>query len=127
MDFNKAKRKASALLNDKKALSNIFSQAINKIKNIEAKGALKTTIAKLQVLLKMLKAYIRGEYKEIPWKSLLLITAAVVYFVSPLDAIPDFIPVTGLIDDASIIVWVFSSLKDDIMRFQTWQIEQNPA
>lgn len=73
-------------------------------------------------LVRMLRAYKRGEYKTIPWKSLVLIIAALVYFVSPFDFIPDLLPLVGLSDDMALVVWVVKSLKDDITDFRTWEL-----
>ncbi|AOY59359.1 YkvA family protein [Desulfococcus multivorans] len=40
------------------------------------------------------------------------ITAAVAYVVMPLDAVPDVLPVLGLADDAAVIAYILSNLKD---------------
>jgi uncharacterized membrane protein YkvA (DUF1232 family) len=50
---------------------------------------------------------------------------AIVYFVNPFDAIPDFIPVIGYLDDAAVIGWVMKTLKDEIERFRAWEVEKN--
>jgi uncharacterized membrane protein YkvA (DUF1232 family) len=42
---------------------------------------------------------------------LAMITAAVAYVIMPLDLIPDFIPVIGLGDDATVIAFVLSSME----------------
>jgi uncharacterized membrane protein YkvA (DUF1232 family) len=66
----------------------------------------------------MIRAYIEGEYREIPWKSMVIILASLIYFVNPFDLIPDFIPGIGFIDDISIILMVFKSVEEDILKFQ---------
>lgn len=38
-----------------------------------------------------------------PWRARALLSLAVAYFVSPIDIIPDFIPVIGHLDDAFIL------------------------
>ncbi|HEU5146595.1 MAG TPA: DUF1232 domain-containing protein, partial [Chryseosolibacter sp.] len=59
------------------------------------------------VLGRLIKAYALGQYREVPWKTILLIVAAVIYFVNPLDLVPDIIPLTGLTDDFAVLVWVY--------------------
>lgn len=54
------------------------------------------------------------------------ITAALMYFISPLDAIPDEIPIIGYIDDAQVVAWVCHLLKDDIRRYQEQRAQDPP-
>ena len=70
---------------------------------------------------RLLQAYARGEYRDIPWKSLLLMAAAVIYFVSPIDVIPDIMPIVGLTDDIAVLVMVYKSISGDIDRFLDWE------
>ncbi|MDH3538339.1 MAG: YkvA family protein [Gammaproteobacteria bacterium] len=75
----------------------------------------------LQASIRLLRAYANGQYRDIPWESLVSIIAAIVYFVMPLDLIPDFILAFGLIDDAALLGWILSSVKKDIDRFAEWE------
>ena len=43
------------------------------------------------------------------------------YLISPLDVIPDFIPVVGYADDAAVIAWVLTSLAEDLKNFKSWE------
>ena len=60
-----------------------------------------------------------------PSSAILMIAAALIYFVTPLDLIPDFIPVTGLVDDFSLIMIIFNRFKEDIVAFQAWEKSVN--
>ncbi len=113
----KAVTKAGALLNDKKALAGLLVSASSKI---EAGGGRIASVKNdIATLIELLKAWIRGEYREVPWSTLLLGTGAVIYFVNPFDAIPDILPAAGLLDDASVIGFVLASAKNDIEKFRS--------
>ena len=76
---------------------------------------------KVTTLSRMVKAYVSGEYRVIPWGSIVKIIAVLIYFVSPIDFIPDFIPFLGLTDDFALTMWLFSSLADDFTNFEAWE------
>ena len=73
------------------------------------------------VLGRLIKAYALGHYREVPWKTILLIVAAVIYFVNPLDLVPDIIPLTGLTDDFAVLLWVYNSVSNEVERFIEWE------
>lgn len=64
-----------------------------------------------------LKDVCQGKYKA-SWFTLSLLAVAVVYVLSPVDLIPDAIPLVGWIDDATVIMWVYQALKDE---FEKWK------
>ena len=75
----------------------------------------------LPVLLRVMRAYARGDYRKIPWRSLVTIVAGVLYFISPIDLIPDFIPVIGYVDDAAVISLVLRGVRGDLEAFEKWE------
>ena len=69
----------------------------------------------------LLCAYVRdvatGRYKGYKVWNLTVIVAAIIYLVSPIDAIPDFI-VGGFIDDMSVIAWAFSKVGKELKMYK---------
>lgn len=69
----------------------------------------------------LLCAYVRdvatGRYKGYKVWNLTIIVAAIIYLVSPIDAIPDFI-VGGFIDDMSVIAWAFSKVGKELSMYK---------
>ena len=55
----------------------------------------------LKLLAGLLRDWATGRYRQVPWSTLVSITAALVYFLMPLDAIPDPLVALGLLDDMS--------------------------
>jgi uncharacterized membrane protein YkvA (DUF1232 family) len=75
----------------------------------------------LQIFLRLLRAHLAGKFR-VPLDSLLMVVAAVIYFVSPFDLIPDSIPVLGLIDDTAVIACVARANLTLIGSFRKWEI-----
>ena len=75
----------------------------------------------LRLFIRIINAYTSKEYTYVPWKTICLIVAGLIYFIYPVDLIPDFIPVSGLIDDVALIAWIYESIQDDIEKFLEWE------
>lgn len=120
--FQQALRKAAGIAKNPDKISNLITSVSEKLSDMdENKKRVSGFFERVRTLLRMLRAYINGEYREIPWKSLLMIIGALIYFLMPLDLIPDFIPVTGLADDISIIFIVFNTINEDIEAFLEYE------
>ena len=86
-------------------------------------GKLKEDLRLLQALC---LAYWRGEYRAISPKALISVVAGLMYFLSPIDAIPDFIPVFGMLDDIAVLAWVMKTLDGELSAFRAWRDAQRP-
>ncbi|AZL67511.1 MULTISPECIES: YkvA family protein [Pseudomonas] len=71
-------------------------------------------------------AWWRGEYRAVSPKALVTIVAGLLYFVSPLDAIPDWLLGVGLLDDIAVLGWVLKTVADELSRFRAWRDSQAP-
>ncbi|MGE8043465.1 YkvA family protein [Pseudomonas monteilii] len=71
-------------------------------------------------------AWWRGEYRDISKKSIITIVAGLLYFVSPLDAIPDWLLGVGFLDDIAVLGWVIKTVGDELNKFKTWRDAQAP-
>jgi len=121
-------RKAAGMASNPEKLSDLISSVTDKMSDMdENKKRVSGFLERVRTMLRMLRAYINGEYRQIPWKSLLMIIGSLIYFLMPLDLIPDFIPITGLADDISIIFLVFSSINEDIEAFLEYEQSKNAS
>lgn len=119
--WNKAKKVAK----DKTRISTVVSNARDKLLRVTQNSEeFQEFRAKIDVLLRMAKSHISGEFKAFSWRTILLIVFGLLYFIAPLDVIPDFLPVLGYSDDVSIVYFIFQKLSDDISRFHEWEITQ---
>ncbi|UOQ87381.1 YkvA family protein [Gracilibacillus salinarum] len=111
--------KAKHYFQDKEKSKQLLKQA--EIKANDKKGKLEEVWGKLQLLFEALRAWIQGEYKEIPKGSIVMILAAIIYFVTPIDIVPDFLVGLGLFDDAAVLGFVIRQVSEDLDRFKVWQ------
>ena len=72
-------------------------------------------------MLRLIRAYSRGEYRNVTESSLVVIVAAIIYLVNPLDLIPDAIPVLGFLDDATVLALAVRRTRQDLDDFMTWE------
>ncbi|MFC5271232.1 YkvA family protein [Adhaeribacter terreus] len=75
----------------------------------------------LQMLGRMIKASVAGDYHGVPTSTLVGGVAVFLYFLTPIDFVPDFIPVVGLLDDVSLLAWFMTSIKEEINKFADWE------
>lgn len=73
---------------------------------------------------RLLKAYATGRYREVPWKTMLLVTASIIYFINPIDLFPDWIPGFGLTDDIGILLSVYNAINQEVNKFLVWEQSQ---
>jgi uncharacterized membrane protein YkvA (DUF1232 family) len=74
----------------------------------------------LQIFIRLVRSWLTGKYC-VPFVSLLMIVASLIYLVNPFDLIPDSIPVLGFVDDAAVITFVARANLQAISRFRKWE------
>ncbi|MGM0805900.1 MAG: YkvA family protein [Bacillota bacterium] len=121
--FNKMKEKANAVLESSTQTGELVTEAEKKSSQPDKQG-LSNLGSQVKALVRMVKSYKRGDYRDVSKKSLLLVVAGLLYFVSPIDAVPDFLIGAGLLDDATVLAFIFSTLSTEIEAFQTWEEEK---
>ena len=80
----------------------------------------------VKLLQSLCLAWWRGEYRAISPKALVTIVAGLLYFVSPIDAIPDWLLGVGFLDDIAVLGWVLKTVADELARFRAWRDSQAP-
>ncbi len=70
---------------------------------------------------RLVKSWRAGTYPQGPWQTLILFAVFIVYALSPVDILPDYIPFIGVVDDLSLLgVW-FASMRRDVKKFRSWE------
>jgi len=84
-------------------------------------GRFRKLVNQLKLAIELIKDYRNKSYTEIPWRSIGLIAAAILYFFNPFDIIPDILPIMGFADDAVLFAAVFKSVRDDLEKYAVWK------
>jgi len=122
-EFQQAKSKAEEYARDPEKAKKLIDEAMKKAKG-KNKGPLGEVWRYLTALIRLTRAYYNKRYTDVPWQTIVLAIAGLIYFVSPIDLIPDFIPVAGYLDDAAVIAFVVASIKADLDNFLEWEDDQ---
>lgn len=117
-----SEEEAKRLLGDKEKTKKKIDDAFEKANKNKEK--LEKVWNYLHLFFSISRDYINGSYKEIPKGSILAIIGSLIYFLSPIDLIPDFIPVVGFIDDIAVLGLVFNQVKSDLDDYERWKNNQ---
>ena len=115
-------KRGARLAADKKALAAVLAEL--RARRDGNAGPLAKLGDDLKTLLRLLDATVSGRYPALPQGVMTAVGAALLYWLMPLDLIPDPILALGFIDDAAILGWVLKRLSDDLVAFRSWEKAQ---
>ena len=122
MKNEKAAKVLSAVVNGTGKTLECIDKAARKLEPLTGLPIIGGTIAEVLDIISMLDDYYHGRYKKIPTAALLGSLGIIVYLVSPVDLIPDNVPILGFIDDAFIINTVVTLCVDkELERYRQWR------
>ena len=123
VEVNNKKRssmaEAKAVLPDKEKRRRSLGRAIEKSK--AAKDS--RLVMEVGLIASCIEDYCNGTYREIPVGTIIGLTAALLYFVSPVDLIPDVVPGAGQLDDVAVISFALKIAHDDLLQYEEWRKE----
>ncbi|GLB60463.1 YkvA family protein [Cytobacillus sp. NCCP-133] len=117
--FKKFTSKAKKYAEDPEKTRSLLNKATTKANH--NKSSLSDIWDKFQLLIDMIKAWSRGDYRHISKKSILFIIASIIYFVSPIDIVPDFLAGIGILDDAAVLGFAVSQVTGELEKFKIWK------
>ncbi|QYF92974.1 DUF1232 domain-containing protein [Massilia sp. PAMC28688] len=123
--YGKSRTRAADYIRSRDKLTGLIDTA--SVKAHGKKSGLRNVWTSTLAFFRLIRAYVNGSYRQVSPQALLTIVAAIVYFVSPIDLIPDFIIGLGLIDDATILAWTIKACASDLASFIDWERSQGTS
>ena len=120
--FFKYKKKASKMFGNSEEVDAFLLHTEEKFRSIPKYGERLKYVPECILLI---RSYHRGEYTDITRVELILIMASLLYFLIPLDIIPDVIPGVGLLDDIAVNMIVVGWCEKDIKKYMEWLNDKN--
>jgi uncharacterized membrane protein YkvA (DUF1232 family) len=118
--FTRALSEAKLRIAGSGGLRSLFEKAAQKASSLP-RHRFKANWPYLQTMLRLVRAYERGEYKQISNEHLTWIVAALNYLVDPFDLIPDQTPFLGFVDDATVVGFIADKTRQTLDDFMIWE------
>ncbi|MFD7730860.1 YkvA family protein [Kitasatospora phosalacinea] len=82
-------------------------------------------VARVRALPRLVRDALAGRYPGVGPAKLAALTLAVgVYLLSPVDAVPDFLPLLGWGDDTALLLWFLVGLTRESGRYVEWKADR---
>jgi uncharacterized membrane protein YkvA (DUF1232 family) len=119
--FSQALTNARSYAKDPERLRQLFKEAVKMAPTIP-RERFKDLWAYFLAMLRLIRAYSRREYRNVPLQSLVMIVGAIIYILNPFDLIPDWIAGLGFADDAVVLAFAVRQTRQTLDDFMTWEI-----
>jgi uncharacterized membrane protein YkvA (DUF1232 family) len=90
-------------------------------RNIIRLGLLARLFHNLRLLVPLIKDYWKGNYRDISFKSIVIFLVALIYIISPIDLISDYLIGLGQIDDVAILGFSLYFLEKELRKYKGWK------
>ncbi|HXM75086.1 MAG TPA: YkvA family protein [Chthoniobacterales bacterium] len=119
-EFAQAMKSAKSYVGDPQRMRALFQEAAKEAASLP-RDPFKETWPYFQTMLRLIRAYYQGNYRDVDESALVVIIAAIIYVVNPLDLIPDAIPALGFLDDATVLALAVRRTRQALDDFMTWE------
>ena len=119
-EFAKAVKSAKSYVENPQRLRGLFEEAAKQAAAMP-KEPFAETWAYFQAMLRLIRAYADGTYIGASESTLVVVIAAIIYVVNPLDVIPDALPALGYLDDATVIALAVRRSRQALDDFMVWE------
>lgn len=119
--LNSKSHRAQRIISDPERMERLAKDSFSLIRG---KKKFSEVQSEAVLLINMVKDTVKGRYKGLGKKNVIMIVAGLLYLVNPMDIIPDFIFGIGFADDLGVLVYVISRLSEEIARYRQWKKPQ---
>ncbi|HSN58028.1 MAG TPA: YkvA family protein [Clostridiaceae bacterium] len=121
IDFENLKKrfgeKARDYASDSRKTKKLVDEAVKKSYGV---GPIAELGESLKLIFALVIDYGKGRYRDVHYSSLITIIIGLLYFVAPIDTIPDFIPMAGFIDDAAVLGLIIKQVSGELDKYKAW-------
>lgn len=118
--------KASNMVQNTASIVRLLPDIKKKVEQKGFRGISQELKENISWFLKLLKSFATREYTDIPAQKIIYILAALLYFLLPIDILPDFLPLVGLADDIALLGFIWKNMEEEITKFKEWKNNQTP-
>lgn len=112
--------KAEEMLKDADKIERFLQRLEKKLKVIPLAGK---KLSEVPIMASLVVNYVKKEYQDVPIGTIIAVLSALIYFVSPIDLVPDSIPAIGYFDDAAVVAACWKLVESDIDEYLKWRKE----
>ncbi|GAA0916230.1 YkvA family protein [Nonomuraea longicatena] len=84
-------------------------------------------LTRVRAIPRLIKSVMRGDYAGMGKGKLALMAMGLVYLISPIDAVPDFLVLIGVVDDFGVLLWLVASMLGESGRYVDWERKVIPG
>ncbi len=118
--YDRARADAVALLDDPRRLARVASAAA--MSTALRSGPFAEVLDEFRTLVRLVMATARGHWTPRSVDDVTDIVATLIYVDSPIDVIPDRMPLVGYLDDVALTGWVLRKAIGELDAFRAWEL-----
>ncbi len=120
-EINRWEKKAQGYIDNPKKTESLLSKVLKKAEDSKHHEVISSIWDKIHLLFSLVRDWSNGAYKDISKSAILAIIGGLIYFVSPIDVVPDFWVGLGLVDDAAVLGLIINQLDKELIRYKEWK------
>ncbi len=124
--YEKSRKAAEEMVNDPESVREKVEAAEAKLERTK-KGPLGAILEEIKLMIALVKDFIQGRYRDIAMGTIVTVLGGLLYFLSPIDLIPDFLAGIGFVDDAAVLGFVLKNIHGELEKYSLWKANNNTA
>jgi uncharacterized membrane protein YkvA (DUF1232 family) len=105
-------------------LADLAQRAAELRARFDRPGPIGHVVSDLNLMVALVRDYRERRYREVPWWAISAVGFCLLYVVSPLDAVLDFVPVIGRLDDAAVLGACMLLVDQELQKYKRWRFDQ---